>query len=163
VSGDDRDERPRRSWSEIDKLRDKARTRRDDPGSRGPASDPRSRAATQSYLKKLDRTLFAGGARRHSTDARLGDAVREALGSAGLTDACRAYLAALGAPADPALLSAFLDAHDREIQLAALRALAPGAGRACALTPGLRSQLRTLAAGADDELAEAAEAALVEA
>jgi hypothetical protein len=163
MSGDDRDrdERPRLSWSEVDKLRDKARTRRDDSGSRGPASDPRSRAATQSYLKKLDRTLFAGGARRDA-GTRLGDAVREALGTPGLADACRAYHAELGAPSDPALLAAFLDAPDREIQLVALRALGPGPARV-ALSAGLRSQLRTLAAGSDDELAEAAETALVDA
>ena len=56
---------------------------------------------------------------------------------------------------DAALIAAFLDARDRAMQLAALGALA--AVDRVALTPGLRSQLRVLAAGVDDELAERAE------
>jgi hypothetical protein len=158
---DDRDERPRRSWSEIDKLRDKPRSRRDERGPRGPAADARARAAAREYLGKMDRHLFAKGTKGGAAGARLADAVREALGTPALDDACRAYLAAIGPPKEAALVAAFLDAGDRAVQLAAVGALLPeaGAGRV-ALTTGLRAQLRTLAFGDDDELAEAAEAAL---
>jgi hypothetical protein len=87
--------------------------------------------------------------------------VHAAQGTAGLTDACRAYLDAVGPPSEPALLAAFLDARERGVQLAALAAIGAGVGAGrLALSPGLRAQLRTLAEGLDDELAEAAEAAL---
>ncbi len=87
--------------------------------------------------------------------------MRAAQGSAGLADACRAYLAAIGPPAEPALLSAFLDTGERELQRSALAALAEGiAARGLTLTAGLRAQIRTLAEGPDDELADAAEAVL---
>jgi len=164
MSGDrDRDDgdRPRLSWSEIDRLRDRPRARRDAAAPRGPAARARAQAATRQYLAEIDRKLFARGARGGAQGERLAAAVREAQGTPRLADACRAYLAALGAPAEPDLLAAFLDARDREVQRAALDALAEGlrAGR-LALTPGLRAQLRTLAEGLADELAEAAETAL---
>ena len=163
MSGDDdsRDERPRRSWSEIDKMRDRPRTRSDERRPRGAAAEARSRAATQHYLKKLDSHLFAKTPGRSASDRGHGDRVRAALGTPGLADACRAYLAELGPPTDPALLSAFLDAPDRELRRAGLRALAErSAAGELALTAGLRSQLRMLAEGLDDELAEVAEEVL---
>jgi len=162
-AGDERDgeDRPKRSWSEIDRLRDRPRARRDEARPRGPAASARARAASQQYLKKLDRQLFAKSGARSPADEPLAAAVRTALGTPGLDDACRAYLEGMGTPSDPALVSAFLDARDRELQLAALRGLAatPSAGRP-APSAGLRAQLRTLAEGPDDELAEAAEALL---
>lgn len=162
MSGDDpRDERPKRSWAEIDRLRDRPRARRDERGSRAPADSALGRAAAQQYLKKLDRNLFAKGGSGGAESERLAAAVRAALGTPALTDACRAYLEALGPPRDAALLAAFLDARDRGLQGAALDALRAErvAGR-LELTAGLRAQLRSLAEGLDDELAEAAEAAL---
>jgi len=54
-----------------------------------------------------------------SAGSRLADAVRAAHGTPALADACRAHLVELGAPREPALLGAFLDSGDREIQLAA--------------------------------------------
>ena len=159
--GDDRDERPRRSWSEIDKLRDKPRARSDERRPRGAAAEARSRAAAQQYLKKLDSHLFAKSSKRAGSGGGPADAVRAALGTPGLADACRAYLAELGPPTDSGLLSAFLDAPDRELQRVGLRALAERrAAGELALTAGLRAQLRMLAEGLDDELAEAAEEAL---
>lgn len=163
MSGDRRDdgERPRRSWAEIDRLRDRPRARRDAGAARGPAASARAQAATRQYLGELDRKLFARGARGGAQGARLADAVRAAQGTPGLADACRAYLDALGAPAEPDLLAAFLDARARDVQRAALAALAEGVGAGrIALGAGLRAQLRTFAEGLDDELAEAAEAVL---
>ena len=152
---EDRGERPKLSWSELDKRRDKPRSHTSERRPRGAAAEARAASATQSYLKKLDQQLFAKGGKGATPRGRLADAVRDALGTPGLDDACRAYLAEVGPPADAALVAAFLDARDREIRLAALGALA-GESRV-ALTPGLRSQLRVLAEGADDELAERAE------
>lgn len=158
---DDRDERPRLSWSEIDRLRDRPRARRDERTPRGPAATARARAATRQYLASIDEKLFAKGAPGGARGAQLAAAVRAAQGTPALADACRAYLEALGPPADPALLAAFLDSGDRDVQRAALAALADAlAGAKIELTPGLRARLRSLADGLDDELAEAAEAAL---
>jgi hypothetical protein len=152
---DDRGERPKLSWSELDKRRDKPRSHTSERRPRGAAAEARAASATQSYLKKLDQQLFAKGGKSATPRSRLADVVRDALGTPGLDDACRAYLAEVGPPADAALVAAFLDARDREIRLAALGALT-GEDRV-ALTSGLRSQLRVLAEGADDELAERAE------
>jgi hypothetical protein len=152
---EDRGERPKLSWSELDKRRDKPRSHTNERRPRGAAAEARAASATQSYLKKLDQQLFAKGGKSATPSSRLADAVRDALGTPGLDDACRAYLAEVGPPADAALIAAFLDARDRAMQLAALGALR--AADRVALTPGLRSQLRVLAAGADDEMAEHAE------
>ena len=156
---DDRGDRPKLSWSELDKRRDKPRSHTSERRPRGAAAEARAASATQSYLKKLDQQLFAKGGKGATPQSRLADAVRDALGTPGLDDACRAHLAEVGPPADAALIAAFLDARDREIRLAALAALGgPSQGvKRVALTPGLRSQLRVLAEGADDEVAERAE------
>ena len=55
----DRDERPRRSWREIDQMRDGSRGRSgDERRPRGAAAEARAKAATQQYLKHADE-LFA--------------------------------------------------------------------------------------------------------
>jgi hypothetical protein len=158
---DDRGERPKRSWSELDRLRDKPRSRTPERRPHGAAAEARARGATKAYLAKLDGQLFGMGAKRSGPAAKHADAVLAALGTPALTDACRAQLAEVGPPRDAAGIGAFLDARDREVQLAALAALAEevAAGRLTP-TPGLRSQLRVLAEGLDDALAEAAEAIL---
>ena len=113
MSGDAREsgERPRRSWREIDQMRDG--TRRRDEHSR-----PLSKVA----------------------------------------QACRAYREALGMPSNRSLLTLFLDSDDQELVLAGLDALS-GAQRQAGLevSAGLKSQLRVLAQGFDDAVAEAAE------
>jgi hypothetical protein len=146
---------------EIDKRRDKARPSGGERRPRGAAAEARARSATQSYLKQLDARLFAKSAKAGAPSNALADAVRAALGTPGLDEACRRYLAEAGPPREPSLVAAFLDARDRELPLAALDALAEeiAAGRAT-LTPGVRAQLRLLAAGADDEIAERAEGLL---
>jgi hypothetical protein len=160
MSGDDdeRGERPRLSWSELDKRRDRPRSRAPERAPRGAAAEARARSATKAYLANLDDRLFAKGAKGGAPGASLAAAVSDALGTPALADACRALLEQVGPPRDAALIGAFLDASDRTVQLAALGSLAEEtrAGRV-ALTQGLRSRLRILAAGSDDELAERAE------
>ena len=164
MSGNERDgdgERPKLSWSEIDKRRDKPRTRADrEQRPRGAAAEARARDAAQQYLKQKGGTLFA----KHGAGGRgeaLARDVRDAHGTPGFADACRAYLRELGPPKEASLCSRFLDTRDAELVLAGLRGL-EGLRDAGQLTAsaGLRSQLRTLADDANDEVASAAEALL---
>jgi hypothetical protein len=156
VSRDD-DERPRErlSWREVDRRRGGARQRPEDrPKSRDEIA--RDSAAAKAYTKKLD-TLFTsskGGA----AGERLAREMREARGTPGLADACRAYRDAVGFPEDSAQLALFLDSGDPELILAALGALraAQTAGK-LQPTSGLRTQLRMLGQDANDAVAEAAE------
>lgn len=159
TGGDDRDpkswsEREKLSFSELDRRRRERRDGRDAP--HDGAGQRRSAEAAKQYLKQVD-GLFStspGGAEGE----RLASAMREALGTPGLADACRAYRDAVGVPDDPALLSLFLDSGDGELVLAALERLhARSAAGPPALTRGLRSQLRLLADGPDDAIAESAE------
>lgn len=159
MSHDDREDRPKLSWAEIDRRRDKPRER-SEQRPRGAVAEARSREATGHYLKKLDKHLFAKGTNTSEGDV-LARAVRDAQGSPGLAEACRAYLERVGPPQDPALASAFLDAPDRDLQLAALEALSEGlASGGPRPSGGLRAQLRMLSEGMDDELAEVAETVL---
>ena len=152
---DDRDERPRRSWREIDRMRDGGR-RGDDERPRSARGQERSRAATQQYVKKLDKLVF--GDKGGGVEEPLAKAVRDAHGTAGLAEACRAYRDALGLPADASLLSIFLDAGDPALVCAALQEIAAGRERGdLEGTSGLRTQLRLLAEDANDEVAESAE------
>lgn len=153
MSGDDRDERPRKSWREIDRARDGTGRRSDEPRPRGAAAEARSRQATKQYLEKAQ-GLFAGKRGGAAAEA-LARAVRDAHGTPALPAACAAYRDALGYPSDPGLASIFLDAAQRELVVGTLEALA--AGPPDAWTAGLRSQLRLLAEDADDEIAGAAE------
>jgi hypothetical protein len=153
----DRDDRPRLSWSEIDKLRDgSSRRDRSERRPRGAAAEARSREASQAYLKEADRLFHTGqGGARGEALAR---AVRDAHGSDGLTEACHAYRDALGLPGDPALLSLFLDAGDPALVAESIRALARGhESGAMEITRGVRSQLRMLEQSADDDVAYEAE------
>jgi len=148
----DRDERP--SWSEIDRMRDKAPTQRErEP--RSPADRARAAEATRAYVKELDK-LFSdtGGGEGEA----LAKAVHDAHGSPELAAACRTFVEALGVPRDVALLQAFLDADDPSVVVPALEALrALQRAGELAASPGLRSQLRVLAQSFDDDVAGVAE------
>jgi hypothetical protein len=161
VSGerdDDRSERPRRSWREIDQLRDGARHHRDERRPRGAAAEARARSATAQYLKQAGQ-IFSGG-RGGAEGERLAAAVRAAQGAPALAEACAAYRDALGLPDDPALLGRFLESGDAALVVGALGALRAARQRGAVLGAGLRSQARMLADDRDDEIAEAAEALL---
>jgi len=170
VSGDDDRpgylERDRLSYSERDRLR---RERRSSgaPPPRGRAREAGAqrareadaRRATQSYLKEIDRMFVPGqGGAAAEERAR---AMRDAHGTSALAGACREYRDALGIPADPGLLSLFLDSDDPPLVrdgLAGLRALHEAGS--LRVSGGVRSQLRMLLDHPDDEVAEAAEALL---
>lgn len=153
MNGDDRDERPRKSWREIDRARDGTAHGSVERRPRGAAAEARSRQATKQYLEKAQ-GLFAND-RGGAAGEELARAVRDAHGSPDLPAACAAYRDSLGYPSDPGLASIFLDSGQRELVVGALEALA--AGPSDAWTAGLRSQLRLLAEDADDEVAGAAD------
>ena len=153
MSGDD--DRERRSWREIDRMRDGARSS-DERRPRTAAERARAGAATQQYLKHID-GIFSGDKGDAKGEA-LSAAMRDAHGTPALADACRAYLDALGPPDQPALLSLVLDSGDPEIVLAGLEGMRVlGLSGELELSRGQRSQLRILAEDANDAVAEAAE------
>jgi hypothetical protein len=152
---DDRDERPRKSWRDIDRQRDRSSHVSQERRPRGAAAEARARQATREYLGRID-GLFAkskGG----QEGERLAQAVREAQGTPQLASACAAYRDAVGMPDDPAVIALFLDCGERGLVLDGLRALAAGRPP---LGAGLKRQLRMLADGPDGEIAEAADALL---
>ena len=158
MSGDDDRpgwvDREKRSFSELDRMR---RDRRDgrEERPRGAVSQFRAKQATKQYLDEVE-GLFQGG-ERGEADA-LGRAMLDARGTPALPDACRAYGDAAGVPTQVRLVSCFLDTGDRELVLAGLEALLSAlAAEALDATPGLRTQLRSLAEDLDDEIAGTAE------
>jgi hypothetical protein len=107
VSGDDeRPEREKRSWREIDAMRDGTRGPQE-RGPRGPADKARAAAAAKEYVKSID-GMFSTG-QGGADGETLAKAMKAALGTPGLADACRAYRDAVGVPRDEKLLSLFLD------------------------------------------------------
>jgi hypothetical protein len=156
VSGDDKSwlDGEKKSFAELDRQR-----REGGSGAprepRSPAARERSAAASKQYLKEID-GLFAGGDK--AAREKLASAMRDAHGTPGLAEACRAYLAAVGPPAEPSLISLFLDSGVLELVLQGYDALrAAGEQGTITLSGSLRSQLRILAEDPDDAVAEGAE------
>ena len=156
-SGRDDDERPKLSWSEIDKRRDGVAGRREERGPRGRVQQERARAAARQYVDKIEGQLFSEhGSGAHGDE--LVRALRDAHGTPGLARACRDLLEQVGTPRDPSLLSLFLDAGEPELVLAGcegLERLREAGELDC--RAGLRTQLRMLAEDANDDVAYAAE------
>ena len=150
------DDRPKLTYAERDKLR---REGGHGPGGarpKGRYAEARAERAQQEYVKELDKlfTSEKGGAEGES----YATAVREAHGSSDLATACRAYLDNVGTPEDPALASCFLDSGESDLVVAALDALlAVQAAGGLEVSSGLRSQLRMLAQGFDNDAADRAE------
>ncbi|MEN8182338.1 MAG: hypothetical protein ABFS46_07365 [Myxococcota bacterium] len=153
---DDDSERPRLSWSEIDKRRDRPRTRADERP-RGAAAEARSGVAAKRYLAKMGEQLFRAEAAGGEAGS-LARAVRDAHGTPALPAACQRYLEEAGSPPDVALAVLFLDAQSPALQTAGLEALSTLHTEGT-LTPsaGMRSQLRILSESSDDDVAYAAE------
>ena len=150
MSADDRGERPRLSWREIDRRRSSGRSQREEP--RGRAAE-RARAEVKGEALKQADSLFSleqGG----SEGARRASTMRAAHGSDDLAQACREYCETIGIPRDPALLALLLDSGDPELVVAALEAfLSAKQAGSLELTAGLKSQLRILQQARDDTVA----------
>jgi hypothetical protein len=156
VSGDDRSwvEREKRSFSELDRQR-RERRPSDEHRPRGKAAQERAAAAAKQYVREID-GLFSKG--NKAALEQITAAMRDAHGTPGLTDACRAYHQAAGLPGEASLISLFLDTGEPEMILVGLEALRIGhENGSVKVTSGLRSQLRILSEDADDEVAEMAE------
>jgi hypothetical protein len=159
VSADDREDRPRPSWREIDQRRGGSRQQHDEP--KGRAGKLAQAKQTSEVLKQAD-SLFSleqGGV----LGARLAKAMRDAHGSEGLAEACREYCREIGTPRDPGLLALLLDSGDPELVTTGLEALlaAKQAG-SLELGAGLKSQLRVLQHDRDDTVAGISEELLEE-
>jgi len=151
------DDRGKLSFSERDRLlRERKQGGDGEQRPRGAAAEARSKQATDAYLKEAGKlfTDAEGGAEGEA----LGRAVEAAHGTPELADACRAYRDAIGLPGDAALLSLFLDADDPAIVAEAIRKLGEGhdAG-SIQISRGVKSQLRVLEQGSDDDVAYEAE------
>jgi len=157
---DERGERPKRSWREIDARRNRSTHVREPQRPRGEAAQARAREASSSYLKDIEKQLF-GKQKDDSEAERFAQALRAAHGTPELAAVCQAYQAAFGLPEDPKLLALFLDAREPALVGTALEAFeaARAAGR-LSPTSGLRTQLRLLSQDSDDAVAEAALALL---
>ena len=147
---DDRDERPRLSWSEIDKRRSGARPRSD---------EPRGHGARQEQVRRSEHALEAADAlfslgQGGADGAELASRMRDAQGSPEFLQACREYREKIGIPNDRALPSLWLDTGDRALVVDALEALLAEKNEgSLELSAGTRSQLRVLAQDADDTVA----------
>ena len=156
MSGDDRSwmDREKRSFSELDRLRRERRS----SGERRPqgkAAQERAQAATKQYMKEID-GIFSKGSKADLE--RITTAMRDAHGTPGLADACRAYHQMAGLPDEPPLISLFLDTGEPELILVGFEALRIGHENGTVkVTGGLRSQLRILSEDANDAVAEGAE------
>ena len=156
--GDRGSERERRSWREIDRMRDGSGGSQE-RGPRGAAEQARADAASREYRKQLDRSFAKG--KGGAEGQRLAKAMRDALGTPALADACRAYRDAVGPPEEVAIISLFLDCGDPELIRVGLEALRSSSeGGALELSSGLRRQLRMLAQDVNDAVADAAEEVL---
>lgn len=156
---DDRGERPKRSWSEIDKMRDGKR-RGSQPDF---AREKLERSATYSRYKSAADKFFSGEILPESLQEKLdptgeAKARREALaklkgadGAAEFAAAAKEYVEAWGAPEDPYLLDRMVGHPDEGIVLKALEKLIALAEAGELKAPkSLPERLRSAELNADD-------------
>lgn len=149
------DDRPKLSFSERDRRR-REKEQGYDSQPRGAAAQARSKEATASYLKEVDK-LFTDAKGGVEGEA-LAKAVEDAHGTPEFTAACIAYRDGLGMPTEAALLSRFLDADAPALVAEALRGFAAGhAAGTLEISRGVKSQLRVLEQSPDDDVAYEAE------
>ncbi len=168
---DSDDERPKKSWREIDKGRDR--------GGRGRTSSDRERerfektSAYSRYKASLEK-VFSGGelpeamrdridpeGKKKSRDAALRK-IREAEGPKAFAEAVDELIAAHDLPDDPYLLDRVLDHPKAEVQLVALDRLEAihDEGKLPKPPPSLRQRLQSLELTADDPVVQERAAAL---
>ena len=155
---DDRDERPKLSFSERDKLR-ADREKGYDTRPKGRWAQAQADRASDEYKRQLD-SMFSGG-QGGAQGEELAAGMRAAHGTEGFADACRAYRDAVGFPVDPELIGLFLDTGEQELVVGALEMILEGldAGQ-LELSKGLKSQVATLAEDFNAAIADVAEEVL---
>ena len=132
MAGDHDDDRPKRSWREIDQMREKGSQSRNARSSAGPK--PERSQAYRSYKSQLNR-LFDGGVVPEALKSTLADkgvaiaakqrkelaqAVVAATGTSAVRAAFAAYKTAFGSPSEEDLLAKLLDTDDEPMVLEAL-------------------------------------------
>ncbi len=166
----DDDDKPKRSWREIDALRDKSSQREQTAprGDRPFGGGKRGEARQKTYRSQLDRLFDAGGigklvaqtekqgaAASPGEDSRLKRlaAVRDAVGAGEITRAIDTYLKAFPWPDELEFLSAALEHRDQEVVAEALArlqtALAAGKPRRSATLAGRLRALEELSTEAE--------------
>jgi hypothetical protein len=157
---DDRTERERPSWREIDQRRDGSRhvARGERPAAR-PGS-PRAERQRQRALQEAHK-VFQGkqGTPEHQ---KLADALQRHFGTKKFTPLVKQYVREYGLPRDWGLLFLFLDFPDPSISTGSLEQLARlHPGRSLRERQAFLSKLRTLSALAEDpEVREVSESLL---
>jgi hypothetical protein len=147
---DDRDERPKLSFSELDRRRRGEKVGRDEPRG-GRAEQEQARVRTQS-LHEAD-SVFSMG-KGGAEGKRLANQMRDTHGTTDFLHACRSYCEEIGVPQDPLLLGLLLDTGERDLVVAALETLLEAKNdRSLEIGSGLRSQLRLLEQDRDDTIA----------
>jgi hypothetical protein len=144
----------KRSWKEIDQMRDGSGPADRRPGNK--ATEERTEQATQQYLKEIDKlfSTTAGGVEADALIKRL----RDAHGTPELPEACRSFKEEVGLPRDPSLLAIFLDSNEPELVVDALEAiLALQKEDEVEVSKGMQSQLRIMAEDFNNDIAEVAE------
>ena len=156
---DDRDERRKLSFSELDKRRRGETVGTDEP--RGRRAQREQASARSRALNDAD-SLFSTG-KGGEKGSQLADAMRDAHGTSDFLQACRGYCEEIGTPQDPSLLALLLDTGERDLVVAALEALLTTRNDgSLQIDSGLRSQLRVLEQDRDDTIAGVCEELLAE-
>ncbi|MBI3180229.1 MAG: hypothetical protein HYZ27_11235 [Deltaproteobacteria bacterium] len=175
MAGDDED-RPKKSWREIDAQRDKSTHQREDrAGGAKPARIERSQAY-RSYKTQLDK-LFSGGALPEALKEKLTDgkiaaqakerkAAAEAILAAASPKAVEAALAAYqsqhGFPEDEQVLARLLDLSNDAVLQQAIATIARLHGESrLKRAQSLKARLNTVAMTAEDPAVQNAARALV--
>lgn len=154
---DDRDERPKLTFAELDKRRRGENVGRDEP--RGRRAQQEQRRAAADALKQADAVFSAG----RGGGGHLAQQMRDTHGTSEFGDACRSYLEEIGLPEDPSLLALLLDTGERDVVVAALeRLLETKNAGSLEIGSGLRSQLRVLEQDRDDTIAGISEELLAD-
>lgn len=161
------DEKPRRSWRDLDRQRDKSAHRRNEPGGLGAARQQRSQ---KSYRASLDRLFDSGKLgqllnKASSTSDEQPDtsgeqpgrlkllkAIKNAEGREAVTKALDAYLADHELPEDVDVLAKAIEHRAAAVQITAMQRLLAALDQTMPRrTRGLIGQLKLLRETTDDD------------
>ncbi|MEO1483025.1 MAG: hypothetical protein AAFU77_13045 [Myxococcota bacterium] len=129
------DERPKKSWRDLDRKRDHSSHRKEERGGGSPSDMRENSREYRAYKSQLDK-MFDGGGLPEALREKLGDTatgakakqrkellknLTDAIKSRDVIKALRAYRADFGFPEDEAALAKLVDLDDDEIVLETLQ------------------------------------------
>jgi len=158
------DDRPRKSWRERDRQKDRSQHRREEPSAG--VSSRRREQSQKSYRARLDRLFDSGRMGRLIEDnagsdggaerLKLLKAITTAEGRAAVTAAVDAYLTQYDPPADVEVLAKLLEHRDAQVQLDGMRRLREALStERPRRTRAIIGQLKLIGDTSDDEQAQA--------